>query len=105
FEDASKLSILTGEEIAPAPRPDILIRKDEGVVSTAAEPRSADWSAGVEGAVAESPAGIGSLEARTPEDRSAHLTLASLRVDAELAGDLAETRVTHVFHNDGPDRL
>jgi hypothetical protein len=105
FEDASRLSVLTGGGIAIAPRPDIVIRKDESVVSTAAEPRAAEWTAGVESARAESAAGIGSLEARTPEDRSAHLTLASVRVDAELAGDLAETRVTHVFHNDGPDRL
>jgi hypothetical protein len=105
FEEGSKLSILSGERLSAAPRADVLLRVDQGAVATASDPRGADWTSGVEAVREETAAGIGSLEARTPDDKSAHVTLASVRVDAELAGDLAETRVEHVFHNDGEERL
>jgi hypothetical protein len=51
------------------------------------------------------PAALGTLEARTRTGALERLALQTVSVDVRLAGDVAETRVEHVFHNPSSDRL
>ncbi len=109
FDDRRKLTLGQGHEAREAPEDDMLLLAEDGqlarIVPTAEDPGAASFSLDVGSPRPASAAGIGSLEVRTSEDKTARLALRSLRASAELAGDLAETRVEHVFHNDGDERL
>lgn len=108
YDARGTLALGLAADAREAPRDDVLVRAaDDGgvsVVPTAEDPAGADWTAST-GRKAAPAAGIGSLEAAPTEDRTVALALTRVRVSAELAGDLAETRVEHVFHNDGGERL
>lgn len=46
------------------------------------------------------PAGIGTLEARTPQGDPAHVSLTRVHIVAKQRGDMAEIEATHAFTND-----
>ena len=109
FDDRRKLALSEGKEAREAPQDDVLLWAEDGsltrIVPTVEDPGAASFSLDVGSPRPAPAAGVGSLEVRTAEDKTARLALRSLRASAELAGDLAETRVEHVFHNDGDERL
>lgn len=73
------------------------------VAPTATAVQAADWTLlmTIEGGPAA--AGLGTLSTRSSS--VAHLELRRVLVDAKTAGDVAETRVEHVFYNSSDERL
>jgi Mg-chelatase subunit ChlD len=69
------------------------------VVASAVAAATADEPRG------ESTAAFGTLEARTRQGTDAPLTLESVSVDVQQAGDVARTEVEHVFRNPTAERL
>jgi hypothetical protein len=107
FDPRAKLVLGASPPAAESLRDDVLLRADDGgvrVVATADDPTAAAFAAET-GQKAGPAAGVGALEARISEDKTVALELRRVSVSAELAGDQAETRVEHVFHNDGAERL
>jgi hypothetical protein len=106
FDDRAKIAVGSGKDARDATRDDVILRVGEAsAVPAAEEPAAADWTLEQDAKKAPPAAGIGSLTARDAEDKTVSLALRSVQVSAELAGDVAETRVEHVFHNAGTERL
>ncbi len=109
FTDPERFVVGAGDDAREAPQGDVLVRAEDGkierMVPTSEDPGAASFALETEGQRPASAAGVGSLEVRTPEDKTARLALLRVHASAELAGDLAETRVEHVFHNDSDERL
>jgi Mg-chelatase subunit ChlD len=85
---------------------DVLVHARAGgaeVTPTMRAPDAAAWTI-TGGAREPEAAGIGSLRVGA-SDAERDLTLASVSVTARVDGDVAETVVEHVFHNDGSDRV
>ena len=71
--------------------------------TTARRPHLAEWTLRLHGV--EAPAGVGSMESRDSRGNRAALELRRVWVKAWRAGDVAETHVEHLFHNDSGERL
>jgi len=83
---------------------DLLARGAEHVMPTALSPRAADWTLAMLATGEPASAGFGSLSARTRK-AVASLELRRVQVHVFTSGDMAETRVEHVFHNESDERL
>jgi hypothetical protein len=84
---------------------DLLARGAAYVTPTALSPGAADWTlAMLATSEPASSAGFGSLSARTRK-AVASLELRRVQVRVHTSGDMAETRVEHVFENDSDERL
>ena len=76
-----------------------------GVLPTALWPRAADWTLAMIDATVPTSAGFGTLDTRGATGGRVSLELRTVKVRAFTSGDMAETRVEHVFYNDSDQQL
>jgi len=115
FEPANgnvKAFARSGGELIDARGRDIVLRStgtDSAqrieVAETEHQPALALWSLALEQGIDSEPVGIGTLQARIGGKAKAYLKLNKLSVSVETAGDLAITKVEHIFHNSSDQQL
>jgi Mg-chelatase subunit ChlD len=93
FREGRKPTAISGK--------DVLIQRASVVRETARVAQAADWTLALVEADPPAPAGVGSLRA----GNEALLQLRSVRIEATTGGDMAETRVEHIFYNSSEERL
>jgi hypothetical protein len=82
YDDPKKLVVGTGNEAREAPQGDVLVRSEEGIermVPTSEDPGAAAFALEVESQRPQAAAGVGSLEVRTADDKTAHLARCATR--------------------------
>lgn len=99
--DSSNVSVVEKSGVVSLTGRDVLIENGV-VVDTATHPDAAAFSFAI---AAPSAVGVGSMETKTEKGEKGTLALVALNVDGKAAGDLVETSVEHIFHNDGDARL
>jgi len=99
--DDHRAEVATVDGVVPLSGEDVLLQTTaRGVVMSrvAEHPERVDWTiALIESA--SHPRGLGTLETRSAAGEVSRLSLERLSVQAQLAGDLVETRVEEVFVN------
>jgi hypothetical protein len=99
--DKSNVSVVINGGVVDLTGRDVVV--DNGkVVDTATHPDAAAFSFAL---AAPSAVGVGSMETKTVTGEKGSLALIALNVDGKTAGDLVETSVEHIFHNDSDARL
>jgi len=99
--DGTKIAaVVKGETIELTGRDVVL--ESGALVDTATHPEAAAFSFAIS---SKETAGVGSMETKNESGVKGTLALVALNVDAKSAGDLVETTVEHVFHNDTDARL
>lgn len=99
--DATKIAAVVNGKTIELTNRDVVL-ESTALVDTATHPEAAAFSFAI---AANAPAGVGSMETKNESGAKGTLALVALNVEGKTSGELVETTVEHIFHNDTDARL